>query len=172
MNDLYDRVNKPVQKSKRRRDPWVVFLLVVAIIVLIGVIVAIYYWFYLDDLYYDFVADLSESTVTMNKAKIIPIEIDGDDSCILKTSTAYGLYNKLTCWKQFRLSDEEPQGEGIHVQYPDGSSLSIWYTDIDVSTWSRDHGVLVSYVNQDGDEFRYITDRLVYADLVYYLKNN
>lgn len=172
MDDLYDRVRKRESKKRTRRDPWTIILPAIAIIVLVAVIIAVAYWFYIDDVFYDYVADFSNSTVTINDVKIIPFEIEGDDSYILKTSTAYGLYNKLTASKQIRMTSDEPHGDGIHIEYPDGSSLSIWYTDINVSTWSRNHGILVSYVNQNGEEIRFITDRVVYSDLVYYLQNN
>lgn len=169
MANLYDKVRKPDENKRSGRDPWAIILPLIAVIVLIAVILAVYYWIYLDDLFYDFVADLSESTVTINDTKIIPMEIDGDDSYVLKTTKAYGLYNKLTVSKQFRLVDETPTSGGIHIDYPDGSSLSIWYTDIDVATWTRSHGILVEYTDKDGDVFRFITDRVIYSDLVYYL---
>lgn len=172
MDNLYDKVNKQEQKKKaRRRDPWVIVLLTVVLILLIGIGLAICYWFYVDSLYDDYVADLSNSTVTINEAKLLPIIVEGDDNCYLNTITAYGLYNKLTVSKQIRVVSDCPDDydSGIHINYIDGSRLDIWYTDINISTWSRQHGIAVRYTDQDGNEFCYITDRVVYADLVYYL---
>lgn len=171
MADMYDKIKKRDRRESRKRDPWTVIFLVIAVLVLVAIIVAVFYWFYMDDLYYDYVSDLSNSTATINDVKIVPFEIDGDDSYLLKTSTAYSLYAKLTSSKQFRIADDYPDSGGIHINYPDGSSLNIWYTDIDVVSWTRDHGILVRYLNPDGEEFCYITDRVVYRDLVYFLTN-
>lgn len=169
MDDLYSRVKKPNDKKSKRRDPWVIILAVIAIVVLIAVVAAVYYWFYLDDLYYDYVADLSNSTTTMYDEKVTTITVEGEEA-VLNVTDAYSLYGKLTASKQFRTVDEVPdEAPGIFVPYPDGSSLSIWYTDIDVSTWTRDHGICVEYIGADGDVFRYITDRVVYSDLIYFL---
>lgn len=168
MADLYDKISAPAEKPKRRRDSLTVVLLLVGLGIICIAVILVYQWFHNDKLYDDYVSDLSRSTVTVNDTGCLFAKIDGE-TYILDVEKTYKLYQKLTHSKQLMQSDDMPRGSGIRVEYGDGSVLRILYTDIDVSSWSRNTGIFVSYTNSEGDEFSYITDRLQYDALVEYL---
>lgn len=157
--------------KKMRHDPLTIILVLIAVGLILSFVILVFHWFNNDRLYDDYVSDLSQSTVTVNESGLLLADIDGE-TCTLSVDTVYGLYQKLTYSKQLRHSSDMPDGDGITVEYGDGSVLRILYTDIDIASWTRNTGIFVSYTNPDGDEFSYITDRLQYDDLVSYLKEN
>lgn len=149
MSDLYEKVARPAERPKRRKNSmWMFLLLAAAVVVIVIWVLSVYGTLSLRPRFYDFVSALSNSTVYAYENGSLRSEADGETARVT-SDNAYAFYNALTVFSPSQLLRKPPSAPAdLILDYGDGSRLQLWQMEE-----SQGYGFHLSYENAAGDRF-------------------
>ena len=165
---MYELLRKPEEKHKKSSRLW--FCLVLAVLMLVSVIIPMIWSVWFRHQFYDFVSDLSNSTLYAYRHVSLNLTWQGQHK-VITNSGFYGPYRVLSAAGVGKAVSRPPDSPpDVLLEYGDGSSLSLWQTDLNPQQdLERTEGLLVHYVDPAGEAFTYrtgtVTLDILYASL-------
>lgn len=165
---MYGPVQSDPPRKKKSTRLWI--CLVLSVLLLVTVIIPITWGAWYRRQFYDFVGDLSESTIYAYRHVSLKTTWQGEEKVVSNTGI-YGPYRVLSATGTGKPTSSLPDSPpDVHLDYGDGSTLSFWATDVTTTQdLARTEGLLVHYVNQSGETFTYRTDSITLSSLHYAL---
>lgn len=161
MSDLYGKI----QKNQRPRwDRTVYFWGAVALLITIAVLTPIIYMAGHQYRFHRFLQDISKSSVLIKDATV-KCYVDGKTATLKKEDLSC-LLMSLSEGGCGRSETKNPTGDMVRIEFPNGAVLELGSARTkDAYTKDNIPSLFVSYVDQNGDRFSYITHKLSVSDL-------
>lgn len=115
-------------------------------------------WKYHTD-YRSFLTDYSNSTRYAYLHNSMQVEMDGESHNVLRENM-YTIYAAITSRGSGRTRRPPKEPPEAVLTFGDGSYMELWMVEIKNATNGVTHGLLVSYVNTEGERYSYDSDRL------------
>lgn len=119
--------------------------------------------------YWDFVEDLSNSTVYACDQDCLRADIEGQ-AVRVTGDHAYMVYNLISGAGPGRVQKQLPDEEPAAVlDYGDGSRMRLWSVKLVNPSNDREYGLFLEYVNREGKRYAFDTDQLSLDSVTRYL---
>ncbi len=115
-----------------------------------------------------FVGDLSDSTTYAYQHDCLRAELDGQ-SVQVSGDELYQIYAVISNAGPGRLGWAPEEAPAALLDYGDGSYMQLWSVKLDNSSTSREYGLFLRYVDQEGRAYAYATDQLSLGEVTVYL---
>lgn len=158
---MYEKVRK---EQKPRSSLPLVFWTAVCLVIL-GSIIGLIGWAggYVVG-FRNFVGDLSNSTHYAYENQSLILRMDGEEYPILPENI-YPIYTRISTAGSGRLGEPPAEAPAAVLTYGDGSYMELWTVKLVNPSNGREYGLLINYVNQNGDTYCYDTDKLTLSSL-------
>ncbi len=158
---MYENVRTPT----RRRDGMLLIWILIAVFLLIALAAPVAWGAHLQLKYREFVNDLTES-VLYAKGHSCLYAVSGDERTLVPDSRASRIYDIILTVGAGKPQKELPDGDGVLLDFGNGSSLHFWPTEIKELDPEANEGVFISYTDPAGETYAYDTASLTY-DVLY-----
>lgn len=163
---MYEQV-RAYHRPRWGNGPLVAGLLVCAVIfALILGLIGFAGWYQLR--FRAFVGNLSDSTTYAYQHDCLRAELDGQ-SVQVSGDELYQIYAVISNAGPGRLGWAPEEAPAALLDYGDGSYMQLWSVKLDNSSTSREYGLFLRYVDQEGRAYAYATDQLSLGEVTVYL---
>ncbi len=164
---MYERV-KSGRRIKGSVPLWIG--LGVCILLLAACIAPMVWGAWYQQRWWGFVEDLSSSTSYAYQHGGARADLDGQSVRVEEAVRIYGPYQLVADGGRGRLVKAPERQPDILLSYGDGATLAMWRVKLEgYHDTDREYGLLLRYVNPEGEAFTYDTDKIILENMETYL---
>lgn len=151
-------------ESVKRRNtngsnlPLLLWLIPCLLVMALAMGLFVWGWKYKTD-YQNFLTDFSNSTHYAYIHNSLQVDKDGEDYDVLRENM-YTIYAAITSRGSGRVRRPPKEAPEAVLTFGDGAYMELWTVEIKNATNGATHGLLISYVNPEGERYSYDSDRL------------
>ncbi len=149
-----------VKRRKRNGANLPLLMWLIPCLLAIALVIGLFAWgwkYHTD--YRNYLTDFSNSTHYAYIHNSLQVEQDGESHTVLRENM-YTIYAAITSRGSGRIRKPPKEPPEAVLTFGDGSYMELWTVEIKNATNGVTHGLLVSYVNTEGERYSYDSDRL------------
>lgn len=158
---FYDRVFQPAKPQ--RRSPGEIILPAFGVFVAAACIGLLVFAARYQLRYRRFANEFATSVQASNK---LTLHLTWQGEALpITPDQASRLCRRITAAGAGKVQRAAPEGDGCHLDFGDGASLTLWAVDIPEKTAANPTGTFIRYVGADGAVYQYNTDQLQFHEV-------